>query len=147
LYTAGYNWLYRYRHLTPNTTRQYTPYFELWRPAQSMSGDQTTPLSVTGLDPGSVVYPFEPFNYGDGGQMGQVFIRGECIDQYGNALVSCSVEAFVTSSNALAGTTTSDTNGNYACPTPYPSIQHFIVAYYAATNLAGTTIDTLVPTQ
>ena len=159
LYTGRYYW--DYQHRGPQSNRyQGVQWHQLWPLSKMCSGDSTVSLTLLGNDisDGRIGAGYEEWRYGEGGQLGQVFIRGQCVDMNGNPLGACTVQAFVTnpinignpngvSADVLAGTTITDSNGNYACPTPYPGVAHFVVAYYAATNLSGTTVNTLIPTN
>lgn len=74
-----------------------------------------------------------------------ISIIGVTKDSSGVALGNCVVQLFQTSIDLLHQETTSDASGNYAF---YPSVASpfYIVAYKAgAPDVAGTTVNTLVP--
>lgn len=88
--------------------------------------------------------PWQRANRGNGRVK---FILGQCKDGAGNALGGAVVQGFLTSSDAFVGETACDDKGNYELGTPYPGQNHYLVAYYSAGNLAGTTVNTLIPTN
>ena len=72
-------------------------------------------------------------------------ITGNTLDSTGALLGSVVVQGFVTATDAYVGQTVSDANGWYSLPTPYVG-QHYIVAYKPGSpDVAGTTVNTIVP--
>jgi hypothetical protein len=73
-------------------------------------------------------------------------ISGITKDSTGAVLASCTVDLFITSTNILFGTATSDANGYYQfLGIGQPPTAFYIVAYKAGSpDVAGTTVNTLV---
>lgn len=87
--------------------------------------------------------------FGFGGCASTKFIMGQCKNSSSVPLSGCVVQGFRTSDDLYIGETISGADGRYElkCPNT-PTDQHYLVAYYdAATDLAGTTVNTLVPTN
>jgi len=87
--------------------------------------------------------------FGFGGCASTKYIMGQCKNSVGTPLGGCVVQGFRTRDDMYIGETTSNDQGLYelACPNT-PTDQHYLVAYYdSATDLAGTTVNTLVPTN
>ena len=73
-------------------------------------------------------------------------IVGVTRDSGGTPLGSCTVQGFLTATDAFVGETTSDSGGYFCLPTQY-SGAHYLVAYRGgAPDVAGTTANTLIPT-
>lgn len=71
-------------------------------------------------------------------------ISGITKNSSGNALGNCTVNAFTTADKVLQGTTTSDGQGNYQCPT-FSNGNHFLVAFKTGTpDTAGSTDNDIV---
>jgi hypothetical protein len=78
-----------------------------------------------------------------GGRTNVVYkIVGVTKDSNGNPLGGCTVDLFRTSDDLKIDKTISDAAGNYILYTPYPSTNHYCVAYKDP-NLAGSTVQTL----
>lgn len=76
------------------------------------------------------------------------FIMGQCKDSNGNAVGGAVVQGFVTSGDVFVTETACDDKGYYELGTPYPGVGHYLVAYRAGSpDIAGTTVNTLVPTN
>ena len=117
-------------------------YPELW-PRSGMSPDNSV-MNGNGFDE-NVLY--EPWSHGDGGKRGSYFVKGQVLDNASAPVGGATVMVFRTSDNLYIASAGSDSNGNYMCPTPYPGVSHFIVAYIAsAPDKAGTTVTNLTPT-
>lgn len=148
-YSIRFNWSYQRRGPSAQTDqmRQYANSYDLWTPARFLSGGG----AVIGQDGGTYVTPFEPFSYGDGGQMGQLFIRGQCLDVNDSPVSGVTVESYllvIGAPDLNAGATVSDANGYFAAPTPYPGVSHYCVGYKSGSpSLAGNTLNTLIPTN
>lgn len=81
------------------------------------------------------------------GSNGQKFILGAVKDANGVAVAGAVVKAYLTATDLEVGSTTSGVDGSYRCPTPYTG-SHYCVAYLAGgTPTAGTTVNTLAPTN
>lgn len=90
---------------------------------------------------------WSPMQRANRGNSGVKFIMGQCKDDAGNALGGAVVQGFLTANDAFVSEATCDDKGYYELATPYPGQAHYLVAYYATTNLAGTTVNTLIPTN
>ena len=74
-------------------------------------------------------------------------IVGTTKDSTGALLGNCIVQGFVTSTDVFVGQVTSDTAGWFELPSIFVGQQHYLVAYKAAgPDIAGTTVNTIVPT-
>jgi hypothetical protein len=122
----------------------------VWPACSGVMDDPAAPTWLVGgnqgqsdMNPG----PFEPWNYGAGGSHSSKYIMGQCQDQNSNPLGGTIVQGFRTSDDMYIGEIACDDKGYYelACPNT-PNDNHYLVAYYASGNLAGTTVNTLVPT-
>jgi len=110
-----------------------------WWPGSGLLGD-------CGMDIGVCPPPryYEPPELTKG--MNSRFgIAGVTRDQYGSAIVSCTVKLFKTSDDSLVSQIVSDaTTGTYLLSTPYYPDTHYIVAYKAgAPDIAGATVKKL----
>lgn len=87
------------------------------------------------------------WEYGLGGNQSMKYIMGKCQDSGGNALGGAVVQGFRTSNDMFVMETRCDDQGLFelGCPQT-PTDQHYLVAYYASGNLAGTTVNTLTAT-
>lgn len=79
-----------------------------------------------------------------GGQQCKKLI-GTCRDSTGAVLGSCVIQGFLSGSDLFAGQMTCDAAGYFEFCTPYTGA-HYLVAYKAGSpDVAGTTVNTLVP--
>jgi hypothetical protein len=89
---------------------------------------------------------WEPSLLGYSGNIRPNYVRGALVDINSSPVINATVTSFVTATNALDGTTTSDANGNYEAPCFVTSGNHFIVAYKPGSpDIAGTSVNTLTP--
>ena len=147
LYVPAANWTYQGRTLKVQAHEQGNLWNSLWPSSRMASGDPTAPLSVMGTDNAQSAGSYEPVDTLNGGNYRPYFISGYVKDTNGNAIAAVTVKAFRTSDDAFIGQTATDSNGYYQCPTVYASaVNHYIVAYDASGQRAGSTINTLVPT-
>ena len=127
----------------------------LW-PRSIGLGGQFSSYGMGMDDAGTCVGKWEPFGtftpWGafwkdDSGGAFQNCIVGQTLDQYGNALGNAIVQGFVTATELFIGQVTSDSNGWFKLPTPYPTnIAHYLVCYQASVPpVAGTSINTITP--
>lgn len=85
----------------------------------------------------------EDLRYTGGAQRKKLI--GTTRDGTGAVLGNCVVEGFLTATDVSVGKVTSDTAGYYELPTPYTGA-HYIVAYKTGSpDIAGTTVNTLIP--
>lgn len=105
--------------------------FQSFQPLSGPFGHQVPRRNVfpTGLPAGNVV----------------LHVRGVTKDSTSTPLGGVTVSLFLTSTNALLGTTVSDGSGNYDFPLFTPVGPFYVVAYKAGSpDVAGTTVNTLV---
>lgn len=121
-------------------------YVTLWPPSGFMSGDLSAGYCPFGQDTAQAD-AWSPMQRASRGNSGMKFIRGQCKDGSGNALGGAVVQGFLTANDVFVSETTCDDKGNYELGTVYPAQNHYLVAYYASTNLAGTTVNTITPTN
>lgn len=76
---------------------------------------------------------------------GRLAFVGYTRDQYGSPLGNCTVRCFRTSTNELVSQVTSDANGFYIATSPYADGHFLTVHKTLAPDVAGASIDTLVP--
>lgn len=136
-----------YQRRTVKTRRDRQSWKSKWPRGSFLSGDASTPLTLAGncAESGMVQYAWSV--YGRGGHQLK-FISGQCVDSGGTAVPGAVVQGFRTSDDLFVRETACDDKGNYELGTEYPGVAHFLVAYLdTATDLAGTTVNTLVPTN
>ncbi len=118
-----------------------------WPRGGFMNGDPTVPLSLIG---GTVD---SELAYGDWNAMARgsgsmKYIMGQCVDENGTPVPGAVVQGFRTSDDLFVREVACDDKGNYELGTEYPGVAHYLVAYLdTATDLAGTTVNTLTPTN
>jgi hypothetical protein len=112
-----------------------------WWPGSSFVGDHATDVAL--IDATAKWYEQPEITRGQNSRLG---IAGVTRDQYGSAIVSCTVKLFKTSDDSLVSQIVSDaTTGEYLLSTPYYPDTHYIVAYKAGSpNIAGATVNTLI---
>lgn len=82
----------------------------------------------------------------EAGNPSQKKLIGTSRDSGGAVLGSCTVKAFVTSTDVLAGTTVSDSAGYFEVCTSNSGVAHRIDAYKGGSpDLAGSSVNTLIP--
>ena len=143
------NWVYERRTPKTDWRRSWTWEGGRW-PARSgfyIDLAASTCLILGQSQVGSVndAEPWEPPALGCHSQK---YIMGQCQNSGGTPLGGAVVQGFRTSDDYYVGETVTNDQGNYelACPQS-PNDQHYLVAYYdASPDLAGTTVNTLVPT-
>lgn len=91
---------------------------------------------------------YEPFSCDGPGCQFKNRIKGSCVDSSDVAVANATVQAFVTSSDAYAGEGISRDDGTYEVLVEQAtSTPHYLVAYkVGAPDVAGTTVNTLLPT-
>ncbi len=143
LYKPKYNWGYRQRYPEgPVFT-----FCDLWPSTRMCSGDPTAPLAIFGLD-SQQAGEWEPEDGGLGGNTRPYFINGQVFDNGANPLGGAVVDGFLTADNSFVGSTATNSLGYYSLPTLFTAVAHYLVAYYPGSpNLAGTTVNTLIPTS
>jgi hypothetical protein len=92
---------------------------------------------------------FEPFSCDGEGTQSMNFLRGTCKDESDTPVANAIVQAFVTATDAFAGEVQANTDGTYVLGVQQSkATAHYLVAYKAgAPDIAGTTVNTLVPTN
>lgn len=132
---------------SPRTWKDRNRFDSLWSFGCRMSGGLGS-----GADGGfadlSVSDPYEPFSCDGEGTQTLKFIKGQCVDASGNVAAGAIVQAFRTSDDAFAGQVNANsTDGHFDVPTPFPGVNHYLVAYKPGSpDIGGTTVNTLVPT-
>jgi hypothetical protein len=120
-------------------------FFSTWPASRMSAGNPNVPVTWLGGDSSQVSNRQWLFS-GSAGKTSPVFIAGQCLNSVGAILAGATVLGFRQSDKRFVGQTTSDANGNYSIGSPYPSVNHFIVAYLAGSpDVAGTTVNNLVP--
>lgn len=76
---------------------------------------------------------------------GRLAFVGYTRDQFGSVLGGCTVRCFRTSSDELVSKVVSDANGYYVATTPYSDGHYLTVHKTLSPDVAGASIDTLVP--
>jgi hypothetical protein len=84
----------------------------------------------------------------DTGGCTQNFIVGYTQNSSGAALGNCTVSAYLTSTGAFVGSTTSDAAGYYKIPVSYSTATNFYItaSLASAPPVAGTSVNTITPT-
>lgn len=119
----------------------------LWPPSGFMSGDRSSGMCLFGQDIADTDW-WSPNQRASRGNGATKFIRGQCKDSDGSPVSGAVVQCFLTGTDAIVSETTSQTDGTYEAPTPYPGTQHYLVAYRSGSpDIAGTTVNTLIPTN
>ena len=92
---------------------------------------------------------FEPYSCDGEGTSISRFIRGTCVDSSDVAIANAIVQGFVTATDAYVGQDVSRLDGTYTMATDTAAgTQHYLVAYKpGAPDIAGTTVNTLTPTN
>ena len=116
-------------------------YASPWWPGSGFIGDYATDISVH--DTAQKWYEYPEITKGMTSRFG---IAGVTRDQYGSAIVSCTVKLFKTSDDSLVSQIVSDaTTGAYLLSTQYYPDTHYVVAYKAGSpDIAGATVNTLI---
>jgi hypothetical protein len=140
LYRAADNWSWEGRHATL-CRAQGAQWRDLWTP----------PAPTLNFNGQAISFPvsggWAPWSLGESGYIRLAYFNGTCRDANGAAISGAVVTSFRTSDCAEGGSTTTNSDGTYSCPTPYLGVAHFLVAYLdTTTDLAGTSINTLIPT-
>ena len=147
-----YRYSYEFRSFHNYTSDEFTFEKGMWPNRTSFVSDPEVPCSLM-LDRDSNAFGnasiYSSWYFGYGGSQTTKFIMGQCkrVDStpIGGAVVQC----FRTSDDMFVSETATDDNGRFECKCPNtPTDTHYLVAYYdSATDLAGTTVNTLVPTR
>jgi len=153
----GTNTLYALFQATlfsPDNTSLWTP-----RWPNGARGPTTRPFSWThqggrwparsGFMPASILYSgdAEPWYAGNQGCPSRKFIIGRCLDSVSAPVAGAIVQGFETPTDAYIGEVTAGADGNYELSVPSPAVQHYLVAYRAGPDIAGTTVNTLTGTN
>jgi hypothetical protein len=137
-------------HRTMNNDETWTYTGGLWPSSTGFFQDPGTPhcLILERDQNGGLPSDFEPWAFGRGGSASAKFIMGTCKDQASTPLGGAVVQGFKTSDDRFIGETATDDHGQYELRCGQtPTDQHYLVAYYdSGTDLAGTTVNTLIPT-
>jgi hypothetical protein len=116
-------------------------FFTSWWPNSSAGTNDgsTSDVMVSGISTRERYWP----NSGANGRLGFV---GVTRDQYGSAIGGCTVRCFRLSTLELTSQVVSDAStGAFTITSPY-SEAHFLTVHLTGTpNIAGATVDTLIP--
>ena len=112
-----------------------------WWPGSGFIGDRGADVAV--IDSTMKWFEQPEITKGMNSRFG---IAGTTRDQYGSAIVSCTVKLFRTSDDSLVSQIVSDaTTGAYLLSTQYYPDTHYVVAYKAGSpDIAGATVNTLI---
>ena len=135
---------YDYHQRKPQSLSwQWAPY-NRWPNSGFMSGDVSVPLCLFSQDAQQNDI-FGPWNLGISGHSRPYFIRGICKDGNGNILGGAHVHVYDTATNVFEAQIDCDDRGVFEIPC-LSTQPHYLRAYYASGNLAGASLDTLIPT-
>jgi len=128
----------------------YTVGIGQWPSKSGFISDPAAPCSLM-LDRdlnGGSPFSFSPMTRGLGGNCSTKHIMGQCLDAGSSPVGGAVVQGFRTVDDLYIGEAYTDGNGRYELPCPNtPTDAHYLVGYKAGgTVLAGTTVNTLVPT-
>lgn len=125
-------------------------YTTLWPGSSMTSGDKSADFGFFGhgQDGGTEYFQsWSPWQRSMRGNGRLAHFSGYTYNAAGGILGGAVVQGFRTSDDQFVGQTASDDNGYYTLGTPYPSVQHYLVAYAAGSpDVAGTTVNTLTTT-
>lgn len=137
LFLPQFGW--GYRNTGPQAVAWQWENLQRWPYGIFLSGSPDIPLS-----PMAPTY-YEPWSLGTGGKSRPWFLRGTCKDVALNALGGAVVQAFITSTDAFVAEAQCDSAGYYQVPCQL-LVPHYLVAYYPGSpDLAGATVNTLIP--
>jgi hypothetical protein len=121
----------------------------MWPSRSGFCGDPATgEIEIATQDLGFSNGSFEPWLANAGGSQNLKFIRGRCVDATETAVASATVQIFLTADDTLQRETIADSSGYYEAGTDKTGAAHYLVAYKpGAPDVAGTTVNTLVPTN
>lgn len=140
-----YSQNYSYYRRGENSSIDPVKYSSLWPSSKMSGGDSSTPTSVTVTE--SWYNRFTDTIPADGTDS-QKFIIGQVKDASGNPAASATVKTFITSTDVVDGSATSQSDGTYQAPAATAGVAHYVVAYLpGGTPTAGTTVNTLIPTN
>jgi len=123
-------------------------FWGLWNKPGFFGGDAAPGYCFSDQDVGWGAARWSPWQKAARGVQTLKYIMGRTVNANGVALGGATIEAFLTGNNMFVRATLSDSNGNYEVGTEYPGNTHYLVAYYpGAPDMAGTTVNTLVPTN
>lgn len=122
-------------------------FYTLWPQSGMMSGDRSSGYCLFGMDCADTDWWSPPQRAGRGNGATK-FIMGQCLDESSVAVSGAIVQGFLTATDAFVAEIACDASGLYELPTPNPGAAHYLVAYRAgAPDIAGTTVNTLTPTN
>ena len=121
-------------------------FFTLWPSSGFMSGDRSPGYCLIGQDM-CEIGSWSPPQRAERGNGAMKFIRGTTKTDAGTPLGGVVVQCFLTATDQFVSESASDSNGQYEVGTVYPGQQHYLVAYNQSGNTAGTTVNTLLPTN
>jgi hypothetical protein len=143
-YLTSQSFIYQLR--TTTTCRLQNQFFSGWTYCSFIDPDGTIGLApLTGQEQQELLSNWEPWLWGESGWSRPNFIRGVCAYANGVGVPQATVESYISANGALDGSSTTDSMGNYAVPCYY-SGNHYVTAYLSGSpDVAGITVNTLVP--
>lgn len=136
-----------YARNTPKTGRgdHWTPVGGRWPAPQVFATDPAADVTIG--DRLNRSGGWAPWSGGNPGSQGRKFLRGQCVDGSAVGVSGAVVQAFLTATDAFQGEQTSTEGGYYEVGTTEAGA-HYLVAYKPGSpDIAGTTVNTLVPTN
>jgi len=158
-HTGRYYWDYQQR--SAQCTNEQTNFFSLW--PCSRYGNMDPDLS--GLEGNCMVgldwstghtgndYSFEYTALGNSGTLRPYYIGGQVIDNNGNPVAGATIDCYVVNGagpgqDLMVWSTVSHSDGTYEVATQFYTSYHYLVASLGgATPVAGTTVQTILPSQ
>ncbi len=137
----GWSWQRR----SAKTWRDPNQWRSLWSFGCKVNGGAIQEYAVDGQ---SGYWGYETFSCDGPGQQSKRFIRGVTKDSGGTPISGCTVQGFVTSTDAYVGEDVSRDDGTYLLGTDtLPGVAHYLVAYKPGSpDIAGTTVNTITST-
>lgn len=137
-------WNFGYQNRGPQAIAWQWGPMNAWPNAGFMSGDPSVPLCMFSQDAQQNDI-YEPWNYGLGGKSRPYFIRGICKDGSGNILGGALVHVYDSATDIFEGQIATNDLGVFEVPCLNTSAK-YLRAFYPSGNLAGASVETLVPT-
>ena len=143
LFKTRIYWSYQMRGAAVN--RDPYGFVSLWPRSRGMSGDPSAPGFLGGAQDSNDTGVFEPLNFTETGASRYYFIHGVCVDGSSTPLAACTLDLFLTATDAYVSSGQTDSNGIYSLGTPWLGQNHYIVANYGPNTYVGASVNTLTP--
>lgn len=148
-YAPAYDWNYKLHNA--QTTFEQNNYTSRWTKSSFYDPGgafRMSPIFATDVMD-SYSGSWEPWSVDGVGGARLTYLSGTVIDQTNNPVVGATINAFITATNVLDGTTVTGAAGVYSCPCNFPAVAHFTTAYYASyqggSDIAGESANNLIP--